>query len=49
MKEVLSWFGTNLMASFKDITKRMFCNLAKISYPADLEIFYFNLELAIEL
>ena len=29
MKEVLSWFGTNLMVSFKDITQNMFCNSAK--------------------
>ena len=46
---VLSWFGINLMASFQDITQNMFCNLAKISHPAELEIYYFILELAIEL
>ena len=49
VNEVLRWFGINLMASFQDITQNMFCNLAKISHPADLEIYYFNLELAIEL
>ena len=49
MNEVLSWFGINLLASVQDITQNMFCNLAKISYPADLQIYYFNLELAIEL
>ena len=47
--EVRSWFHINLMASFQDITQNMFCNLAKISHPADLQIYYFNLELAIEL
>ena len=36
--EVLSWFGLNLMVSFKDITQNMFCNLAKISHLADLAI-----------
>ena len=49
MKEVLSWFGTNLMVNFQDITQNMICNLAKISHLADLEICSFNLELAIEL
>ena len=34
----LSWFVINLMVSFQDITLNMFCNLAKISLPADLEI-----------
>ena len=34
----LSWLRINLMVSFKDITQNMFCNLAKISHPADLEI-----------
>ena len=36
--EWLSWFGVNLMVSFQDITLNMFCNLEKISHPADLEI-----------
>ena len=49
VNEGLSWFGINLMVSFQDITQNMFCNLAKISHPADLEIYYFHLELAIEL
>ena len=47
--EVLSWFHIDLMASFQDITQNMFCNLAKISHPADLQIYYINLELATEL
>ena len=38
MNEGLSWFGINLVVSFQDITQNMFCNLAKISHPADLEI-----------
>ena len=38
VNEVLSWFGINLMVSFQDISQNMFCNLAKISHPADLEI-----------
>ena len=45
----LSWFGINLVVSFEDITQNMFCNLATISHPADLEICLLNLELAIEL
>ena len=49
VNEVLSWFGINLMVSFQDTTQNMFCNLAKISHPADLGIYYLNLELAIEL
>ena len=49
MNEVLSWFGIIWMVSFQDITQNMFCNLSIISHPADLEIYYFNLELAIEL
>ena len=44
-----SWFGVNLMVSLQDITQNMFCNLAMISHPADLELYYFNLELATEL
>ena len=40
VNEVLSWFGINLMVSFQDITQNMFCNLAKISHPADLVIYY---------
>ena len=47
--EALSWFCNNLMASFQDITQNMFCNFAKISHQADLQIYYFNLELAIQL
>ena len=39
VNEGLSWFEINLMVSFQDITQNMFCNLAKISHPADLEIF----------
>ena len=38
MNEGLSWFGINLVVSLKDITQNMFCNLAKNSHPADLEI-----------
>ena len=38
VNEGLSWFGINLMVSFQDITPKMFCNLTKISHPADLEI-----------
>ena len=49
MNEVLSWFGIIRMVSFQDITQYMFCILSKISNRADLEIYYFNLELAIEL
>ena len=33
-----SWFGINLMVSFQDISQNMFCNLAKISHQADLEV-----------
>ena len=47
MNEVLRWYEINLMVSFQDITQNMFCNLAKISHPADLEIYYFNFELVI--
>ena len=32
------WFSINLMVSFQDISQNMFCNLAKISYQADLEV-----------
>ena len=49
VNEVLGWFGNNLMVSYQDITQNMFCILAKISHPADLEIYYFKLERAIEL
>ena len=38
VNEWLSWFHINLIVSFQDITQNMFCNLAKISHPADLEI-----------
>ena len=40
VNKLLSWFGINLMVSFQDITQNMFCKLAKISHPADLEIYY---------
>ena len=46
VNEGLSWWGINLMVSFQDLTQNMFCNLAKISQPADLEISLFNCELA---
>ena len=36
VNEGLSWFGINLMVSFQDITRNMFCNLAKNSHLADL-------------
>ena len=49
VNDVLSWFGINLMVCFQDKPWGMFCNLAKVSHPAELEIGYFNLELAIEL
>ena len=49
VNEVLSWFGINLQASFQDITQNMIRILAKISHLADLQIYYFNLELAMEL
>ena len=49
VNKLLSWFGINLMVSFQDITQNMFCKLAKISHPADLEIYYLELELDIEL
>ena len=49
VNEVLSWFGINLMVDFQDITQNKLSDLAKISHPADLEIYYFNLELAFEL
>ena len=48
VNEVLSWFGINLMVDFQDITQNKLSDLAKISHPADLEIYYFNLELAFE-
>ena len=38
VNEGLSWFGINLVVSFQDFTQNMFCNLAKISHPVDLEI-----------
>ena len=49
VNKLLNWIGINLMVSLQDITQNMFCKLAKISHRADLEIYYFNLELAIEL
>ena len=49
VNEGLSWFGINLLVTFHDILQNMLWNLAKITHPADLEICYFNLELAIEL
>mgnify|MGYP001796156612 CR=1 FL=1 len=33
----------------QDITQKTFSKLLKFSHPADLEIYYFNLKLAIEL
>ena len=41
--------GTYPMDSFQNITQNMFYNLFKILHLADLEIYFFNLELAIEL
>ena len=38
VNEGLNRFGNDLMVCFQDITQNMFCNLAKISHPADLEI-----------
>ena len=38
VNEVLSRFGINLMVGFQYIKQNMFCNLAKILHPADLEI-----------
>ena len=49
MNKVLSWFDINLMINFEDITLNMFCNVAKNSLSIYLEIYYFNLELAIGL
>ena len=49
VNEGVSWFVINLMVSFHNLRQNIFCNLAKISNPDDLEICYFNLELAIEL
>ena len=49
MNEGLGWFRINLMVSFQDITLNMFCKLAKISHPTDLESCLFKLELATKL
>ena len=49
VNEGISWFGITLLVSFQYITHNMFCILAKISHPADLEISYFNLERALAL
>ena len=49
VNEVLSWFGIDQMVSFQDIAQIMFCNLAKPSHPADLQIYYFNSEIVMEL
>ena len=38
VNEGLSWFGINPIVSSQDMTRNMFCNLANISHPADLEI-----------
>ena len=38
VNEALSLSGINLMVSFQDNIQNMFCILAKISHPADLEI-----------
>ena len=45
--EVRSWLGINLMAIFHDITQNTFWIFAKISHPAEFEIYFPNLELAI--
>ena len=45
VNEVLSWFGINLMVSFRDITKT--CALAKISRPAEFEMNVLNLKLGL--
>ena len=45
VNEGLGWFGINLMVNFQHIAQNIFCNLAKISHPADFEICLFNLEL----
>ena len=42
VNEAISRFGINLMVSFQDITQNMFCKLAKISHPTDLEIYSFQ-------
>ena len=49
--EVVIRFGINLtpMVRFQDTAQSMLCSVAKISQTADLEICYFNIELAIEL
>ena len=49
VNDTLSWLFIYLMFSFQYITQNMFCNMAKISHPADLEICYFNVKLANEL
>ena len=49
VNEVLSWFGITLMVSFQDITQNLFRILGKTSHPADLEIYYFNVEHTIKL
>ena len=36
VNEGLSWLGIHLMVSSQDITQNIFCNLAKVSHPADL-------------
>ena len=38
VNEVFSGFGIILVIGFQYITQNMFCNVAKISHPADLEI-----------
>ena len=49
VNELLSSFSINLMVSVQDITQNMLYILAKISHPPDFEIYYSNLELAVEL
>ena len=38
VNEGLSRFRIKLMVGLQDITQNMFCNLVKISHPANLEI-----------
>ena len=45
VNEMPSCLSINLMDSFQDTTQNSFA----ISHPAELEIYYINLELAIEL
>ena len=38
VNERVIWFAINLVVCFQDIIQNLFCNLAKISHSADLEI-----------